>query len=327
MDTSRYGNGALSLVLSSSDAAGVPASTPTTIHVDNVEPTVSLSGPTDAPSTAGTQYVTAIASAGPSGVDGISCSVDGGQSQWYAGSKAQVPVAGIGEHQVRCMAANNAVDPNGQHGESAPGSWAIKIGEPTASAISFGRLVDALRCHKVTRRVRVAARWVTVRRHHRRVRIRRPARTKLVKVTRCHPRTAIRRVVVRVRVHRHGKLVWVRRRRRERVVLVPHVAHSAKLRVRHGKTAMVTGWLGTYTGVAVAGQPVSVLTAPDNGSGQFTTAATVTTGADGTWSATLPAGPSRLVQAVYGGGPTTESSVSGQIVLTVPAKVKLIRVW
>jgi hypothetical protein len=109
-------------------------------------------------------------------------------------------------------------------------------------------------------------------------------------------------------------------------VLPPRVAHSAKLRVAHGKGAMVSGWVGTYDGVAIAGQPVTVLTAPDNGLGQFTTAATATTAADGTWSATLPAGPSRLVEAVYGGGPTTEGSTSAQIALTVPASVKLLRV-
>jgi hypothetical protein len=326
VDTARYGNGALQLVLASSDAAGVPASTSTTIHVDNLPPTVSLSGPTDAPSTAGTQYVTATASAGPSGVDGISCSLDGAPAQWYPGADAQVPVAGIGEHQLQCLAANNAVDANGGHDWSVPASWAVKIGEPTASAVTFGRIINAPRCDKVTKRVTVPARWVTVRRHHKLVKVKRRARTKLIKVTRCHPRTAIRRVTVRVKVRRHGKWVWVKRRKRERVVLPPRVAHSAKLRVAHGKTAMVSGWVGTYDGVAIAGQSVTVLTAPDNGLGQFTTAATATTAADGTWSATLPAGPSRLVEAVYGGGPTTEGSTSAQIALTVPARVKLLRV-
>ncbi|MGH3263851.1 MAG: hypothetical protein ACRDNS_17880, partial [Trebonia sp.] len=327
MDTSRYGNGGLALVLSSSDAAGVPASTSTTVKVDNLAPTVSLSGPTDAPSTAGTQYVTATASASPSGVDGISCSVDGAPAGWYPGTPAQVPVAGIGEHQVKCLAANNAVDATGQHDWSAPATWAIKIGEPTASAISFGHVLDPLRCHRATRRVRVPGRWVTVRRHHRRVKVRRRPYTKLVGVTRCRPRTAIRRVLVRVRVRRHGRRVWVRRHRRERVVLLPHMVHSAKLQVAHGKSAVVNGWVGTDQGVVVAGQPVTVLSAPDNGLDQFATAATATTAADGTWSATLPAGPSRLIEAVYPGSSTTEASTSTQIALTVPAEVKLLRIW
>jgi len=71
---------------------------------------------------------------------------------------------------------------------------------------------------------------------------------------------------------------------------------------------------------------VSVLTAPDNGSNQFTQAALVTTAANGTWTAKLPPGPSRIVEAVYDGDPTTESASSGQVRVIVPAKVKLISV-
>ena len=41
----------------------------------------------------------------------------------------------------------------------------------------------------------------------------------------------------------------------------------------------------------------------------------------------LPAGPSRLVEAVYDGGSTTEASQSAQVHLVVPAEVKLLRVW
>ena len=53
VDTSRYGNGALVLAPGSSDAADLPASTSTTIDVDNDQPTVALTGPTDALTTAG----------------------------------------------------------------------------------------------------------------------------------------------------------------------------------------------------------------------------------------------------------------------------------
>ena len=66
------------LTISGLDAAGVPVNYTKTIRIDNQQPTVALSGPADAPSTAGTQYVTATAAAGPSGVAGISCAVDGG---------------------------------------------------------------------------------------------------------------------------------------------------------------------------------------------------------------------------------------------------------
>ncbi len=326
MATQGFADGPEQIHIGAWDAAGETVDYYQTVYVDNQQPTVSLSGPADAPSTAGTQYVTATASAGPSGVEGISCSVDGAPDQWYTASSAQVPVSGIGEHQVQCSAANNAVDPAGNHGWSAPATWSMKIGDPTVSAITFGHIVDALRCKHVKERVKLPVRWVTVRRHHKPVKIKRPARVKTKTVTRCHPRTKLKRVAERVAVHRQGKTVWITRHKRERVVLLPHVKNSAKLRVKHGHTATVSGWLGTYTGDALADQTVQVRTAPDNGLERFRTAARVTTAANGTWSATLPAGPSRLVEAVYGGGPTTLASISAQVNLIVPAKIKLLSV-
>ncbi len=324
--TWQYGGGAMPLTLSAWDAAGEPVDYTRTIYIDNSQPTVSLSGPTDVPSTAGTQYVTATAAAGPSGMYGISCSVDGASAQWYPGATAQVPVSGVGEHSIQCSAANNAVDPAGNHGWSDPATWSLKIGDPTESGITFGHIVNALHCQPVKERVKVPARWVTVRRHHKSSRIRRRAHTKLVSVTRCHARTKLERVAVRVRVHRDGKQVWITRYKRERIVLIPHLENSTQLRVGHGQPAAVSGWLGNYAGVALGGQTVSVLTAPDNGLGQFTTAATVTTAADGRWSATLSPGPSRLIEAAYSGGPTTEPSVSGQVHLVVPAKIGLLSI-
>jgi hypothetical protein len=328
VQTGDYGAGAMPLTIGGCDAAGACTGNAytKTIYVDNTQPTVSLSGPTDAPSTAGAQYVTATASAGPSGVDGISCSVDNAPAQWYPSSTAQVPVSGVGEHSVSCAAANKAVDPAGNHRWSNWGAWSLKIGDPTVSGITFGHVIDALRCRRVKERVKVPAHWVTVRRHHKRVKVRRRAHFRIKKVTKCHPRTKIERVAVRVRVRRHGKMVWITRHKRERVVLLPHAENSTKLRVRHGRTAVVSGWLGTYNGVALAGEPVTILTAPNNGRGQFAPAAAVATAANGTWTAALPAGPSRLVESVYNGGATTEASASAQIVLTVPAKVKLLSV-
>ena len=202
----------------------------------------------------------------------------------------------------------------------------MKIGGPTVTGIAFGHIVNAPRCKRVKERVNVPARWVTVRRHHKLVKVKRRAHSKLKKVTKCRPRTEIKRVAVRVRVRRHGKRVWVTRHQRKRIVLLPHVANSAHLRVGHGKPATVSGWLGTSAGVALAGQPVTVLAAADNGLGQFAPVAAATTAANGTWSAELPAGPGRLIEAAFSGGPTTEPSVSGQVKLIVPAKVKLLRV-
>ena len=271
------------------------------VNIDNDPVGVTLSGPTDAPSTAGTQYVTATGSAGPSGVSGIGCSVDGSPSQWYPQASVQVPVAGVGVHRVTCYSANNARDASGNVATSAPQSWTLSIRQPTVAGIGFAKHVDSLLCRRVTKRVKVPARWVTVRRHHRRVRVRRRARTKVERVMRCHARVVRRRVAVWVTVRRHGKLVRVKRHRWIRVPLLPHVVMHSTKRVGHGRRTSVSGWLGMPDGTALGGQVVRVLTAPDNGLGHFTQAAVATTAANGSWSARLPAGPSRLVEAYYAG--------------------------
>jgi len=66
---------------------------------------------------------------------------------------------------------------------------------------------------------------------------------------------------------------------------------------------------------------VQILAAPDNGLGQFAAAATVVTAADGSWSAPLAPGPSRLIEAVYAGDGTTEPVTSAQVKLIVPARI------
>jgi hypothetical protein len=51
--------------------------------------------------------------------------------------------------------------------------------------------------------------------------------------------------------------------------------------------------------------------------------ATVTTNADGEWTARVPAGPSRLIEAAYHGSATTEPAVSSTVTLSVPARIAL----
>jgi len=288
--TGQYGQGAMPLALNASDAAGVPVNYTKTVYVDNSLPAVTMSGPGDAPSTAGVQYVTATASGSPSGIAGLSCSVDGAASQWHPGTTAQVPVSGVGVHSVQCSAADNAVDQAGNHGWSNPALWSLKIGLPTISAIGFVKIIHALRCTQVRERVRVPARVVTVHRHRKLVRVRRRAHTKVVIMTRCHPETGRRRITVWVTVRRHGKKVRVRRKKIVRVVLLPRVVDYTTRRVPHGHSTEVSGWLGTSTGIALVGQTVRLLAAPDNGQGRFSAVAVVSTAADGSWSARLVPG-------------------------------------
>lgn len=322
VDTSRYGQGPLTLALGASDAAGVPAGISKTVYVDNSTPTVTLNGPVDAPSTAGTQYVTASAGGSPSGIADIVCSVDGGPAQAYSGATAQVPVSGIGEHSVSCYANDNAVDPAGSHGASTTASWSLKIGQPTEVGIAFDKLVG-LSCHRALARVRIAGHWITVRRHGKRVKVRTRSRIKVERVIRCDPKTVRRRTVVFVRARRHGHIVKLKRTKWVRVVVPPHwIAHTARV-VPFGHGTTVDGWLGTSTGTALAGQVVHVLAAPDNGSDAFSEVASVTTSSTGVWHAKLPPGPSRIVEAVYDGSPTTESSSSGQVRVLVPARIRI----
>lgn len=242
-----------------------------------------------------------------------------------------MPVNGIGQHTVSCTASNNALDASGARASSPTASFALKIGAPTVSAISFSKLVG-LHCHHVRERIKVRARWVIVRRHHRRVRVRRPAHTKTINVVRCHAQTKLQRVTVLVYVRRHGRRVLIRRRKLERVVIAPHTVAESTLRVAHGHTATVSGFLGTAGLTALAGQPVQVLTAPEyparpyDALGPFTQAALVTTNASGSWSARLPAGPSRLVLASYAGSPSTEGNSSATVNLIVAARIRLLSV-
>src|ERR1019366_5305421 len=231
----------------------------------------------------------------------------------------------IGPHTISCYAQDNAVDPSGAHGQSSTATWSLKIGQPTVVGVAFDKLVG-LRCHAARVRVKVPGHWITVRRRGKRVKVKTRAHTRVERVMRCHPRTVRRRTVVFVRQRRHGHLVKVKRIKIVRVVVPPRVIARTSRTVAFARGTTVNGYLGTASGIAIAGHAVSVLTAPDNGGNQFSQAAVVTTAANGTWTAKLPPGPSRIVEAVYDGDPTTESASSGQVRVMVPAKVKLISV-
>jgi hypothetical protein len=95
--------------------------------------------------------------------------------------------------------------------------------------------------------------------------------------------------------------------------------------VPFGRPVSLHGLLMSDAGLPIAGQPVAILTAPDNGSNAFTQAAAVTTGPDGSWTATLAPGPSRIIEASYAGSPTILPATGSATVIT-PAKIVLTRV-
>jgi len=278
IDTTNYGDGTqLQLSYAAVNAAGIWSNSPTsTSSVDNAPVGLVLSGPSDAALNAGTQYLTATAAAGLSGVGAITCSTDGGQ--WTARhlngggaqtATAEVPVSGLGAHIVKCYASNNAIDVSGQDAASPTQTWSLKIGEPTVAALSFSRV--GRRCHLARRRIHA-------RKH-----------TKVERVLVCH-------TVTRTRTSE---------------------------RVAYGRPVTVNGWVSVLEGPAVGHEQVAIMTAPDNGSYAWRRAAVTTTAADGTFRAVLRPGPSRLIEAVYGGGPLTEAATSRVARLVVPAKIEL----
>ncbi len=122
------------------------------VNIDNVPVSLSLSGPTDAPSTAGSQAISATAQAGPSGVRGTWCSVDDAPYQLHPGARAQIQVSGIGAHTANCFAENNALDVNGRPARSAVETWRMTIREPSVSTVSLrsGRERASLRRRSVS---------------------------------------------------------------------------------------------------------------------------------------------------------------------------------
>ncbi len=317
------GEGDVPLAIRGTDAAGNWNFVSKVLHVDNATPTVTLSGPTSAPATAGTQDITASASAGPSGVSGLSCSVDGAPDQWHPGPTAQLPVSGAGVHTATCVAYNNAHDASGADAASAPATYSITLTQATVAGVWFPSEANAPTCRRVRARVRVPARWITVRRGGRRVKVRKPAHTVVRSVKRCSLRTIRVKTTVWVTVIRHGRKVRVKRTRYIRSVLPPRAVSSASARIAFGHGAPVEGWLGTAALSALGGQQVIVLAAPDNGQGAFQRIATTTTNSDGFWVAQLPPGPSRIVEAVYPGSGTLAATASSQITVTVPARLGL----
>jgi hypothetical protein len=328
VDTTAYhdGVGALTLTYAAANAAGATSTASKAINVDNVTPSVHLSAPADTASSSGTQTVSVAGFGGPSGISALYCTVDGGATQTYEGATADVPVTGIGPHQVSCYARNNAVNSRGVTAVSPTETLSLSVREPTASAITFARIADALRCRRVSETVTVPGRWHTVRRHHKKVRVRGHRRHVRRRVRKCHARTRLKTVRVVLTRHgrpvlRHGKPVYVKRRRR--VVLLPHTIDEPARRIGHGKSTTVSGFVESADGTALGGQPVQVYVAPEDNALRYHLIRSVITDADGLWSAKVGPGPSRLIEAVYPGTATTEPATSSTVTLTVPAKIAI----
>jgi hypothetical protein len=326
LNTALAADGADTLSVSDADAAGLGNAASETIHVDNVTPTVSLSAPATALSTAGAQNVAVTVKSGPSGAYGADCSVDGGASTFYAGALSDVPVSGVGEHTVSCVGLSNAVSSTGVHATSAPQIVGVDIQQPTAEAITFSKIADAVHCHRVVRRVKVLGRAHIIDLRGRRVSVRRVRYVKR-RVRKCFAATARRRVLVPLTRHgkvvrRHGRVVRVHRVRR--VVLLPHRVHQSVRMIRHGRGSTVSGVLLLSDGTPVVGQTVTILAAPNTGDPRFQAVSSAVTDTNGFWVARIPSGPSRLLEAEYAGTTTMAAASSTTVKLRVPARLRIL---
>jgi hypothetical protein len=183
------------------------------------------------------------------------------------------------------------------------------------SQVSLTRIVNPLQRRIVSEQVRVDWHWATVHRHHKLVRVKRGGHLKTIRIVKYVEQCTTRRV----HTARHG---W----RLTKICRAPRVHVTKTLRVAYGHKVTPAGLYTTATGVPLAGQPVQLFAAPNNESSGFTQVAVVDTAADGSWTATLPPGPSRVIRAVTSGTATILPS-SGQVTTIVPAKVKLLRIW
>jgi hypothetical protein len=398
----------LPLTLAASNAAAVQSSISETLNVDNDPVGVSLTTPDDPnPSVWVNHAVTvrANASAGPSGIGGMNCSVDGATTQAYPADG--VSTDGDGIHTVACTAWNNAVDPEGNpatgassstiHIDEAPPSVSFEAQDPTdptrllvdtsdsesgvaggelemrpasggswtpvptqfdgqhliarfddagrsgpylfratscdavgncasststltlpvrlasASRVSFHPIPDPGETRVLRDRVRLTRHWVTASAHPRAMRLEPAGQWRTVRVVQARNRCAQEGAG-----SRHG---WRRTIARQKPRLgLTRVAH-----VPFGRAVTIYGLLTTADQAPIAGAQMNILSAPDNGTRQFAQTAVATTDATGHWAAKLPAGPSRIIEALYNGSPTILPA-AGRARTIVPAKVRLISI-
>jgi hypothetical protein len=183
------------------------------------------------------------------------------------------------------------------------------------SEVSLTRIVSPARRQVVFRRVRVGWHWTTIRQGNRAVRVKRGGHFKTVKIVQ-YTETCTRERI------KTGPHTW----RIQRNCTPPHVQLTSTLRVPYGHAITIHGLYTSSQNVPLANQPVRILAAPDDQSNAFTQLATATTASDGSWSATVPPGPSRIIRAVTDGTATILPS-SGQVTTVVPASVRLLKVW
>ena len=181
--------------------------------------------------------------------------------------------------------------------------------------VSLTKIVNPIRREVVVKRVRVGWHWVTIRRGNHEVRVKRGGHLKTVKVVKYIEPCTTTRV-------KTGPHTWRVQRH-----CAPHQVHvTTTLRVPYGRSVTIHGLYTTSQGVPIPDQPVRILAAPNNGLTAFSQIATTATARDGSWTASVPPGPSRIIRAITDGTATILPS-SGQVTTVVPAHIRLLKVW
>ena len=241
-----------------------------------------------------------------------------GTSDWTALSTAltsagqlvaMIPDAGLtGPYTIQATACSQV----GNCGSTSE-TLTMPLRVTAQSDVSFEKVIAPAKV--VRERVLVGWHYKRARRHGETVRVRVGGHVRKIRVV---IRTDASCGTTRVKT---GRRRWqeVRVCRERKLKLMTHEL----VRFRHPAT--VHGVLLSGQGVPIANTVVQIWTAPDNGLDQFTQVASTTTSSDGAWAITLPAGPSRLVQARYPGSATILPA-TGQVTLSVPAKIKIVSV-
>jgi hypothetical protein len=181
--------------------------------------------------------------------------------------------------------------------------------------VSLTKIVDPTRRHVVYKRVLVGWHWTTIRRDGRSVRVKSGGHLTTIRVIEIIQQcTTVR--------ERSGLHRW----QVKRSCTTPHPHLTRTLMVPYGHVVTIHGLMTTGQGVPLPGQSVEIFAALDNYVDVLREVTTVTTAPDGSWTATLPPGPSRIIRAVTD-GTATVLPASGQVTAIVPAKIKLLKVW
>jgi hypothetical protein len=183
------------------------------------------------------------------------------------------------------------------------------------SMVSLTRISQPIRRRVLYRRVLVDWHWGTVRRDGRSVRVKVGGHLQTIKVVETVEWCPTKGV---------GSKSARSQGQRTCTPPPPHLTKT--LTVRYGHTVAMYGAFTTSQGAPLAGQTVGIYASVDNYTDAFHELTTATTASDGSWTATLPPGPSRIIRVVTYGTATILPSTA-QVTAIVPSRVRLLRVW